>query len=64
MLHTKLTLALTNPNIPFITSLGLLSTLITEIIIPSRTLTIQLNKRFCSITTGLVVAYILAKNIK
>ncbi len=53
-----------NPKIPFVASVGLLSALITEIILPNGTFTIQLNKRFFSITTGLVVAYSIAKSIK
>lgn len=53
-----------NSKIPFIASVGLLSAFITEIILPSGKVTIQLNKRFFSITTGLVVAYGIAKSIK
>lgn len=53
-----------NSKIPFVASIGLLSALITEIILPSGTVTVQFNKRFLSITTGLVIAYSIAKSIK
>lgn len=53
-----------NSKIPFAFSVGVLSGLITEIILPPGTLNIQIKKRLLSITTGLVVAYSLAKSIK
>jgi hypothetical protein len=50
--------------LPFVASVALLCVFVTDKILPSSTITIQLNKRFFSITTGLIVAYTLAKSIE
>ena len=52
------------PKFPFVASVALLCVFVTDIILPSVRFTIQLNKRFFSITTGLIVAYCLAKSIE
>ena len=50
--------------LPIVASVALLCVFVTDKILPPIVFTIQLNKRFFSITTGLIVAYSLAKSIE